>query len=485
MSSLHPKSKKSILALLIMLELSGCATPAHQQPSPKLLSSAQALGLDGSALLPVEANWWQHFGDHQLDQLIQQGLDQSPGLAQAAARVREAQANVTAVHANSLPNIEANGLTGYGRSAKHYQTPPPIAGQVGSLGDVNMSLNWSIDLWGRTASLEAASQANVDASQMILAQSRLLLISAIVQTYIEYQRASTENQLAIEAIAIQQDLLHLQRLRVDMGIDNRDELEGATRKLAELRNNALRTQVAIQLAANTLVTLSGSSSADHVLASPHLNLAAGLILPEHLPVNLLARRPDIIAARLYVHADEYRQRAAIAAFYPTVDLQALAGFATFDISNLFHSSARNWSSAAAISLPIFDADRLRAAQHGVEAQRDGDIAAYNNTVLNAIQQCVDQLTQIATISDQQQQQRIATNAVEKSSQITLRRHKALLDGRLPSLRAELERIEMRRRESMLAADLALTQVRLLMAVGGSFDPTAYPLLTTQIGITQP
>lgn len=482
-------SSMSTLALAVAtittLTLVGCATPAPRT-APATLIAPQSLGLSGAALIPAESNWWQRFGDAQLNDLIAQGNAHSPTLAQAAARLRAAQANVAASHADLLPSITGNGLAGYGRSAKYYQVPPPMAGQVGSLGDVNAGLTWSLDLWGRTAQLEAASQADADASDMALAQARLLLTSAIVQTYIEYQRATTAHKLALDAIATQQDQLHLLRQRVDAALDARDDLETSTRKLAEQRATDLRAKASAQLAANTLLTLSGSSSAaSRRLAAPHLDYAAGLPLPQQLPINLLARRPDIIAARLKVNAAAARQQAAIKAFYPTVDLQALAGFATFDISNLFHAASRNWSTGAAISLPIFDAGRLRAAQHSSEAQQDGDIAAYNDTVLAAVQQSVDQLTQITAIGDQQQQQHIASSAADSAWQLAHARNTALLDGRLPTLHAELDRIALHNTDNALAADLALAKVRLLTAVGGSFDLAVHPYLTARTGATQP
>lgn len=456
--------------LLGMAALPGCVTPIPATTAPSLYDG-KALGLSGPALAPAATKWWAALGDSQLDQLLDHGLVNSPTLSEAAARLRAARTEVIRAHADVLPGLDASGEGGYGRSATHYLVPPPIAGHVGSLGDVGASLSWSLDVWGRVADQEAAARAEADARSADLAQARLLLAGAMVQAYIDYQRAYTLAQLADAALVSQQRLLGIYRLRADAGLDTRLPQASAERQLPQWRQLALRAHATVELTQHALLTLSGQS-AGAGLAEPHLDLGAGLAVPAQLPVNLLARRPDIIAARLRVQADMARQREAVAAFYPSVNLQALAGYASFDISNLFSGSSRNWNGGAAIALPIFDAGRLRAGEAGAEAVRDADIAAYNGTVLQAVQQSLDQLTLITALGAERQQQALALAAAEKAWQLSSARAAAQLDSQVPALLSNLDRIEAQRADTGFAADMALAQVRLLIALGGSFDPSS-------------
>ena len=88
-------------------------------------------------------------------------------------------------------------------------------------------------------------------------------------------------------------------------------------------------------------------------------MEAALPVPAALPINLLARRPDVLAARLGVAAADAQRLSDKAAFYPNVNLQALAGVGAFGLHNLVQGSAAGYGAGPLISLPLFDGGRLR------------------------------------------------------------------------------------------------------------------------------
>jgi NodT family efflux transporter outer membrane factor (OMF) lipoprotein len=449
------------------LAVAACVLPQKQVPAPPTLE-APALHLQGLQVPPADLRWWSAFADPQLAALLERAQSDNPDLAQARARVRQAQAQVDMAHAGLLPAISAGASADRGRLPSHFVVPPPYAGHVGWIGAAGASLDWTVDLWGRQADALQAFSAEAQASRLQAEQAHLLIESAVVQAYIEDQRAVSLAALAVREVQARERLLTLARLRADAGLDSRLAQETAEAELPRARNAALQAQAAAALAEHALLALSGAG--DTRLQAPKLDFDAVIPLPQTVPVNLLARRPDIVAARLQVEAGEARTREALAAYYPSVDLSALAGVASFGLSNLFRADAGAWSAGAAVSLPIFDAGRLHAGQSEAEARRDESVAAYNASVLRAVQQAADQISLIAALGQQRAQQGAVLRAADRSWQLATARTQAQLEDSRPQWNAELARIEAARADDNYAADLALARVRLLLAVGGSFDP---------------
>src|ERR1035438_4029296 len=159
-----------------------------------------------------------------------------------------------------------------------------------------------------------------------------------------------------------------------------------------------------------------------------------------------------------------------AAFYPAVSLRALAGVAAFGLNDLFEAGARGYGAGPVVSLPLFDAGKLRAQYQGREAALDGAVAVYNDTVLRAVQQSSDQLTRIDALSRERTDQESTLVAAEDGYRIAEERYRAGLAGYLSVLSAETQVLNARRQSIQIVADLAVARVSLLLQLGGSFDP---------------
>jgi outer membrane protein TolC len=191
-----------------------------------------------------------------------------------------------------------------------------------------------------------------------------------------------------------------------------------------------------------------------------------------LPINMLARRPDVLSARLSVEAADAQRLASKAAFYPDVSLHALAGIGAFGLNNLVQWNARGYAAGPVLSLPIFDAGRLRAEYRGSEAQLDGAISSYNDTVLRAVQQTADQLTKLDALAREERDQQQTLEASEAAYKLAEERYRAGLASYLSVLNAETQVLTARQSMVDILASQAVARVTVLLAVGGSFDPHA-------------
>ena len=460
-----------IIALIAFsVALSGCVLAPAVPPGSKTID-ATTLGLAASAAPKAEAGWWQVYHDPQLDRLIRDSFAGNPRLAVAITRVRSAQAQVQAASAGTQPGFSFDGNETYQRFPERDIVPPPLGGGHYWRGQVGINLNWNLDFFGRQAAIIEQSRAGTRAAALDAEAARLALAGAIAQAYVDLDRSWAYRDIAARAEQQRKTILELTQKRVQAGLDTRSELRAAQGALPQARLARLQAESAVDLAVHRLAALSGrGADAFSTITRPHLQLDAALALPEALPIDLLARRPDVLAARARVDASVQGQAAAKAAFYPDINLSAFAGFAAIGLDNLFRSGDRSYGAGPAIHLPLFDAQRLKAAYRGAAADADAAVAAYNETVLEAVRQTADQLTLIASTRQQLDESAQLLAASEDAYRIAELRYRKGLTGYLNVLNAETAVLAARRTQVDLLAAQAIARVTLLLALGGSFDP---------------
>jgi NodT family efflux transporter outer membrane factor (OMF) lipoprotein len=459
-----------VLSAALTALLAGCVLPPKDSPRERAIDARQ-LGLTAAAVTPANEGWWHALDDAQLDALIEKAFAANPSLAQASAQLRAALAQIDAAHAGLLPRASFSGSALRQRAPDNYIIPPPLAGGDFWMAQIGASLSWDLDFWGRQADAVSQARALAQAADFERDNARLLLAAALVQTYVGLYRADALADIAQQAQSQRQHILELTRQRVAAGLDTRLELREAESELPQARVERAQAQAQAELAVHALAMIAGQAADGYAaIGRPQLNLDAVLPLPAQLPINLLARRPDVLAARLRIEAADAQRRATRAAFYPDVSLRALAGVAAFGLNDLFEAGARGYGAGPVVSLPLFDAGKLRAQYQGREAALDGAVAVYNDTVLRAVQQSSDQLTRIDALSRERTDQESTLVAAEDGYRIAEERYRAGLAGYLSVLSAETQVLNARRQSIQIIADLAVARVSLLLELGGSFDP---------------
>ena len=460
----------TIFLLVGPLLLAGCVLPPKESSHPRQLAN-DGVGLNGAAVLPAADGWWDTFEDPQLDKLIRLGGENSPTLAQAQARVGEALAQAQAAQAGLLPNANLDASAFYQRAPQNYVLPPPLAGHSFWTGQAGASLGWDLDFWGRQRDAVHRAQDLTRSARLDVDNARLMIAGAITQSYVELYREYAFADLAERSEAQRQNIVNITRRRVAAGLDTKLELRQAEGQLPQARVARAQAQAAADLAVHQLATLTGQGAEAYAsIQRPTLHVEAALPVPATLPINLLARRPDVLSARLTVDAADAQRLAAKAAFYPDVNLRALAGIGAFGMNNLVQWSARGYGAGPLISLPLFDGGRLRAQYRGSEAELDAAIAGYNDIVLHAVQQAADQLTRLDALARERLDQQQTLDATEAAYTLAEERYRAGLASYLSVLNAETQVLAARQAMVDILSNQAMSRVTLLLAVGGSFDP---------------
>jgi len=462
-----------LTVVALTLALSACITPPTLNTQHQPIASDR-LGLSSrkSAPVPVPA-WWSAFNDPQFDRLMQQALADNPSLAQAMARVREAQSLADVTRAGLAPSLSFYAQETRQRFSAHDVIPPPYAGTLRWQGREGLDLSWDIDFWGRQASLLKQARSQVIAAALDMAGARLALSGAVAQAYIDLYRNDALADVAQRTEAQRQRILEITRRRVESGLDTNVELREASGAVPEAHVAWLQAQAAAALDTHQLAALSGQGAGVYVeVRRPTLDPAAVLPLPAALPADLLGRRPDVLAARDRIEAARAGQAAAKAAFYPDINLAAFAGTGAIGLANLFQGASGAYGAGPAIHLPLFDAGRLREEYRGAAAEIDDAVAAYNQSVLQAVRETSDQLTLVEALNAQIVQQQKSLDDAEAAYRLAEERYRAGLSSYLTVLTAETAVLSARREHVALLSEQAIARVNLLLAVGGSFDPQA-------------
>ncbi|HVZ68647.1 MAG TPA: efflux transporter outer membrane subunit [Rhizomicrobium sp.] len=459
--------KRIAVLLLAGVSIAACVSAPSTTPS-QIEVKSETLGLSATPEPDISDRWWTAFGDRQLDDLVDQALSGNPTLQVALARMRQAQSELSAVRAGTYPQLTGDAQEQRQYFSKSYIIPPPFGGTTQWIGTAQANLSWSLDFFGKQQSQVDKARSSADAAALDATAARLALAGSVAEAYISLARAYVLRDVAQDAVKQREGVFNLTANRVKSGLENKSAEKQAEALLAIEREDLIRAEANIALAEHEIASLIGRGADvyDHI-ARPQLNYAA-LALPDTLPADLLARRADIQAAKARIDAAMAGREVARKAFYPDINLLAFAGFAAIGLSPMFSAQSLTYGAGPAIHLPIFDAGKLRADFAGATAELDAAVADYNASVVGAVKQTADALTQLKSLEDQAGQQRAALAASEESFRLAQSRYRNGLSPQLNVLDAENILLEARRQQATIDSDLAAERVMLLTALGGGF-----------------
>ena len=469
-------SPRSLLTGALLLAVAGCANYSGidskaELRKPETFATQQTFA--GTTGDWPAAQWWRQFQDAQLNALMDEAMAHSPSLEAAAARVRAARAYTGVTRSAEYPVIDASGDISYQKFSKNWIYPSPYGGASMFNNTLHLNASYDLDFWGRNrAGVKSAvsQQREAEAEQQSTA---LLLTSSIAKTYIEFDRLLTERDVVARSLQQREKIFALTQQRLDAGLDNRAELKQAESELPVLRGQLAQVDEAIGAVRNALAELVGAGPDRGLkIERPHLALAAAPIaLPPNLPVDLLGRRPDIVAARWQAEAAQQEVAVAKAEFYPNISLTGYIGASSLGLDKLLRSGSEENGIGPALSLPIFAGGRLRQNLKRQYAAYDSAVANYNTTLTAALRDVADQLNGLHWLQARQREQRNAAAIAHTALDLATARYKAGLGNYLSVLNAETTVLAQDRLGVELGAQAMALRVNLIKALGGGYDTT--------------
>ena len=453
------------------LLLAGCASSGGiaSQVRPldaTSLAAAQSLGpATGAAHFP-EAQWWKALGDAQLDALVAEALQGTPSLAVADARLRQARAQANLTDASRKPSLGASAQY-TGVQLPETLAPAPVGGEYLGSTMLMLDFKYGLDLWGGSKAKWQAAVGQARAAEVDAQAARLDLSASIARAYVGLARAHAVQVVARNEYTRSTLLLQLSRQRVAAGLDNQLQQRQAESMLASAQLQIDAAQQQIEAAGNAIAALLGQGP-DRALRiqRPALLQPPAPGVPAVMPSELLGHRPDVVAARWRVEAAAQGIKAAKAAFKPSVNLSVLAGLASSRLSDLFSGDALLGFGGPALSLPIFDGGRLRSQLDSRSADYDLAVAAYNQSLVDALHDVTDAVQGARALDAQLAAARQAHDAAQAALQLAQTRYRAGLGTQIDVLAAQRPLLQLEQQIAGLQAQRLDAAIDLDVALGG-------------------
>jgi NodT family efflux transporter outer membrane factor (OMF) lipoprotein len=458
-----------------VLLASACAAP-DLGPKPVIKVVDQQQLFAGPVADWPRESWWNDYGDPQLSALIETGLKDAPTIASAQARLRRASALVSQASAAQLPGVST--AVSIGESKPSYNTGLPTPAALhgwNDTGRATLDFSYELDLWGKTRAAIASATSEKAAAEADTAAARMIVSTSIGAAYADLARLYADRDVLASTLSIRERTLDLIRRRTERGYDSNAELRQAEvgPPLARAELEAVDEQIA--LTRLRLASLMGQ--APDRAASIARPQAAGLRsvgLPVDLPSALVARRPDLVAARWRAEAASDRINIAHAAFYPNVNLVGLIGVQSLGIDNLADAGSDLGSAGAVFGLPIFDGGRRKAGFKVARADYDAAVVAYDATLNLALEEVADAVTSQRALEQRLADSRRARDAASAAWVLAKRRYTAGATDFTAVLIAEDRMLATQRAVSALESRRFILDLALIRALGGGWREKELP-----------
>jgi NodT family efflux transporter outer membrane factor (OMF) lipoprotein len=464
------------IPILASLLCSACRVgPQYQRPmTPVPVALKELNGNDQWKMATpsdalIKGNWWEIFGDPQLNRLEELVNVNNQNIKQAEAQFRQARAFVAANHANYYPAIGSSPSI----------TQSDVGKNRGGAGGTSQSFSlpatatWEPDLWGRVRLSVEDAVDNAQVSAADLENLRLSAQALLASDYFALSAQDMQQAILRDTIDAYEKNLQLTINRYNGGVASKSDVTLAQTQLAGARAQSTETRITRSQFEHAIATLTGQPPAaldigESKIAGPPPPI------PVVVPSQLLERRPDIAANERLVAAANANVGIAETAYYPTLTLTASAGLISTNLANLFTYASRSWSGGAGVSQTLFDFGRRGAQLEGARASYDATVAAYRQTVLSAFQEVEDDLSNLRYLAEEAVQQQEAVVAAQQALALEIDRYRGGTVSYLDVITTQTIALNDQQNAITILQRRMNAAVDLVKALGGGWDSSTLP-----------
>ncbi len=368
-----------------VLALAGCAAPSVA-PRPEVpVPQAWRTPSEAQATL-ADLSWSAFFGDPKLEALLVEALANNHDLRIATERVELARAQYGIQRSYVYPTLAADA------SYQRQRAPGAGSSNTGSeLATLGLALpTWEIDFWGRLRTLSESARRDLLRTGYARRALGLTLTSEVAQGYVQLVGNDEQIAVARRTLESREASLRLVQARWRGGVASALDVRQAEVLVATNRQTIADLERVRAQTENALAVLVGRNPQPIDRASSLGQRALPLEVPAGLPVALLERRPDLLAAEEGLRAAALQTEAARKAFLPTVSLTGFLGFISPELREIVEGRYA-WSAQPAITLPLFTAGRLQSNVDASEASQRIALESYRSAVQVAFREVDDAL----------------------------------------------------------------------------------------------
>ena len=413
----------------------------------------------------VQDDWMAGFGDAQLDALVAEAVANNADLRVAATRVEQATGYVRLAQAALRPQVNLLGIGGFNSSGGDLSS---------SLQGAMLGVSWEIDLWGRLRYARNAAQETEASARADFAFARQSIAANVAKTWFSAAAAGQQKRLAESMVVAAGELATLAEQRSKVGIGDDQDVAAARARQGTFRDAALQLGLSETQTLRALELLLGRYPAAELAARAELPGLPGAV-PVGLPLEMLERRPDIVAAERRVAAAFDRVGEAKAARLPRLALNASISALSSDVLEL-KQDYENPSGGGGLKLiaPIYQGGALKTQVQIRTLEQKEAVADYARMALRALGDVEQSLAAGGNLSSRAEMLERVVADNQRSLELATARYRvgkgdlrAVQQQELALADARLALVAVR------SAQLA-ERVNLHLALGGSFEKPPEP-----------
>lgn len=464
------RAARSVLALLAIVGLAGCAAvgpnyvPPKTSPPPAWNSPLQG-GLAAQADPQQLAVWWTALNDRELTALIEQAVAGNRDLQKAVASVREARARRGLSRTDLYPMLDTSGSVTRSR-----ESAASGKGTTVDLFAAGLDASWEIDLFGGVRRNIESKEADLAATGESLRDTLVSLLAEVGTNYVDLRTAQARLALTEASLKSLGETYDLTRWKYQAGLGDELAVQQARYNLESTRSQlpALRTSIAE--AKNRLSVLTGKQPGS---LGAGLNTTAPIpVIPAAvavgIPADILRQRPDVRRAERQLASQTAQIGVATAELYPKLTLSGSIGLEALTFNGLFNSGNANSSGSAGFSWRVFDAGAIRQNIEIQSALQEQYLIAYESAVLTALEEVENAMGAYAQAQHKSRSLAEAVKAAEAAAELAQIKYRAGVSDFTTVL--ETERSLLSYRDQLLQSDgtVVTNLIKLYKALGGGW-----------------
>lgn len=377
---------------VVLLTLQSCfVAKNYTRPEVVQKSSYKTNVAVRDSVTLADISWRELFTDSILASYIERGLENNTDIRIALQQVIAANAYYRQGKAGNLPTLSATGRVNYQKLSKNSQFGSFFSGSITQY-ELSGVLSWEADIWGKIGSNKRASQASylqsVAAHQAVTTQ----LIANIASVYFQLIAFDEQLRIAEQTVVYRESSLETTKALKEAGNVTEVGVKQTEAQLHSARALVVETKQNIKLLENTMSILLGDEPGEIRRNSIDQQQLADVELKVGFPLQLLRKRPDIIAGEHgLINAFELTN-VARSNFYPSLTITSgTGGLQSLELDKLFSVNSLFATVVGGITQPILNGRRIRTQYEVAKSQQEIAYLNFRQSILNASKEVSDAL----------------------------------------------------------------------------------------------
>jgi outer membrane protein, multidrug efflux system len=459
-----------LIATFLTLALECRVGPRYSRPAIDVPGEYRGFDQDTTNAGSLgDMKWAELFRDDELQKLISRALIANYDVRVAAARVLQAQAQLTITRADQFPNVTGEVTATRQRTPASTRGGFSLPASTDNTFRLGTTVSWEADFWQKFRSATEAQRANLLGARWAERAVLVSVISFVAQGYFTLRELDLRLQIAQRTLTARQESLRLTRIQEQIGSVSLLDVRQAEQLVYTAESVITDTQRQIEQEENAISILLGQNPGPIARGLPLVDQPEPPEVPPALPSRLLERRPDIRQAEFALVAANARIGVAKAALYPEITLTGTDGFQSNALSTLLSGPALFWSISGDLLQQIYNAGKLKAAVRLSEAQKLELVYTYRQTIQQAFREVSDALVGYQKTRQFRQQLTQLVAATQDAARLSDIRYRGGVASYLEVLTSQASYFDAELNLAQARLDELLSLVQLYASLGGGWE----------------